>query len=101
NVRELRNAMERVQALQRGPVVGAADLDLDLGPATGPAAGSADGALPQDWLDVPLPEAVERLERRLIAHALEQARGNRSLAARRLGIHRQLLYSKLAQYGME
>ncbi len=101
NVRELRNAMERVQALQRGPVVGAADLDL--GPPTGPAAasGPADGALPQDWLDVPLPEAVERLERRLIAHALEQARGNRSLAARRLGIHRQLLYSKLAQYGME
>ncbi|WP_289624339.1 helix-turn-helix domain-containing protein, partial [Paracidovorax avenae] len=101
NVRELRNAMERVQALQRGPVVGAADLDL--GPPTGSAtaSGPANGALAQDLLDVPLPEAVERLERRLIAHALEQARGNRSLAARRLGIHRQLLYSKLAQYGME
>ena len=48
-----------------------------------------------------LPEAVERLERRMIADALAEARGNRSLAARRLGIHRQLLYSKLAQYGME
>ncbi|WP_053843825.1 sigma-54-dependent transcriptional regulator [Paracidovorax avenae] len=101
NVRELRNAMERVQALQRGPVVGAADLDLGPPPGLAAASGPADGTLPQDWLDVPLPEAVERLERRLIAHALEQARGNRSLAARRLGIHRQLLYSKLAQYGME
>ncbi|ABM30784.1 sigma-54 dependent transcriptional regulator [Paracidovorax citrulli] len=101
NVRELRNAMERVQALQRGPVVGAADLDLGPPPASAAASGTDDGALPQDWLDVPLPEAVERLERQLIAHALEQARGNRSLAARRLGIHRQLLYSKLAQYGME
>ncbi len=101
NVRELRNAMERAHALQRGPVVGAADLDL--GPAsaaigTDPAGGDAQAP---DALQGNLPEAVERLERRMIAHALAEARGNRSLAARRLGIHRQLLYSKLAQYGIE
>ena len=32
--------------------------------------------------------------------ALAQAQGNRAEAARRLGIHRQLLYRKLAQYGL-
>jgi DNA-binding NtrC family response regulator len=93
NVRELRNAMERCQALQRGAVVSAADLDLRAD--TGAVA-----ALPAAWLDAPLPEAVERLERLMLEHALRQSDGNRSQAARRLGIHRQLLYSKLAQYGL-
>ncbi len=99
NVRELRNAMERCQALQRGAVVTAADLDLraDTGAV---AAAAADAALPAAWLDAPLPEAVERLERLMLEHALRQSDGNRSQAARRLGIHRQLLYSKLAQYGL-
>jgi DNA-binding protein Fis len=30
-----------------------------------------------------------------------QGQGNRTVAARRLGIHRQLLYRKLAQYGIK
>ncbi len=99
NVRELRNAMERCQALQRGAVVSAADLDLRADTA-GAAAAAADAALPAAWLDAPLPEAVERLERLMLEHALRQSDGNRSQAARRLGIHRQLLYSKLTQYGL-
>jgi DNA-binding NtrC family response regulator len=48
-----------------------------------------------------LPAAAERLGRLLIAHALAQTQGNRAEAARRLGIHRQLLYRKLTQYGLE
>jgi two-component system NtrC family response regulator len=59
------------------------------------------GMLPAEWLEGDLPGAVERLERLLIEHALAQAQGNRTEAARRLGIHRQLLYRKLAQYGIE
>jgi len=95
NVRELRNAMDRCHALQRGPVINAADLDLR---SIAPPSAGIDG--PGDWLDMPLPEAVERLERLMLERALAQAQGNRSQAARRLGIHRQLLYSKLAQYGI-
>ncbi|GKT25680.1 sigma-54 dependent transcriptional regulator [Acidovorax sp. SUPP3334] len=103
NVRELRNAMERCNALQRGPVIGVADLGLKPSPAQGDAleGSAADGTLPTAWLEGSLPEAVERLERCMLEHALQQAQGNRSLAARRLGIHRQLLYSKLSQYGIE
>jgi len=103
NVRELRNAMERCNALQRGPVIGAADLGLKASPgkADGRDSSAADGLLPAAWLEGSLPEAVERLERCMLEHALQQAQGNRSLAARRLGIHRQLLYSKLSQYGIE
>jgi len=57
--------------------------------------------LPADWFQEDLPGAVERLERLLIENALAQAQGNRTEAARRLGIHRQLLYRKLTQYGIE
>jgi DNA-binding NtrC family response regulator len=96
NVRELRNAMERCQALVRHAVIGAADLDLP----SGAALVDKPHELPDDWLASELPAATERLERVLIAHALARADGNRAEAARRLGIHRQLLYRKLAQYRM-
>ncbi|KQP35539.1 sigma-54 dependent transcriptional regulator [Pseudorhodoferax sp. Leaf274] len=98
NVRELRNLMERCQALVRHRVVDAADLALD---GAAPAAEPGDAALPADWLQASLPEAVERLERQLIAHALTRSQGNRAEAARALGIHRQLLYRKMAQYGLD
>lgn len=98
NVRELRNVMERCHALVRHRVIGGADLDLALGAA---APGEAPATLPADWLEGELPATVERLERLLIAHALAQTQGNRAETARRLGIHRQLLYRKLAQYGLE
>ena len=98
NVRELRNVMERCQALVRHRVIGGSDLDLALGAA---APGEAPATLPADWLEGELPAAVEKLERLLIAHALAQTQGNRAETARRLGIHRQLLYRKLAQYGLE
>lgn len=101
NARELRNAMDRCQALLRHDMIGAADLAAILEPlAPTPAARTTQG-LPDDWLDQLLPEAVERLERLLLTHALAQAEGNRAEAARRLGIHRQLLYRKLAQYSID
>jgi two-component system NtrC family response regulator len=108
NVRELRNVMERCQALVRHRVIGGADLATALGTTLRAGSrvdtGGADGAderLPAAWLDGELPAAVEKLERLLIAHALAQTQGNRAETARRLGIHRQLLYRKLAQYGLD
>ena len=91
NVRELRNAMERVAAMVRQPVITGADLAF-LGSAEEPG---------QDWLDGDLPGAVARLEAAMIAKALEATGGNRSEAARRLNIHRQLLHTKIRQYGLE
>jgi two-component system NtrC family response regulator len=98
NVRELRNVMERCHALVRHRVIGGADLAIALGASP---RGAAPDTLPADWLEGELPAAVERLERLLIANALAQTQGNRAETARRLGIHRQLLYRKLAQYGLE
>ncbi len=45
-----------------------------------------------------LEEAVEILEKTLIARALKEAGGNRSAAAKRLGIHRNTLQRKLLDY---
>ena len=92
NVRELRNAMERVTALVRTPVVTAADLAF-LGQS-----GLSSGT---DWLSGTLPEAVVRLEREMISRALAASGGNRAQAAERLGIRRQLLYDKIARYGLD
>ena len=90
NVRELRNAMERVTAMVRQPVVGRGDLDF-LAPT------AAGGAV--DWLEGELPAALARLEREMIRRALAASGGNRAEAARRLGIHRQLLHTKLKLSG--
>jgi two-component system NtrC family response regulator len=91
NVRELRNAMERVAVLCRAEAVTAADLDFLAGGGT---------YVPGDEEAPDLPTAVARLEARLIGRALREAGGNRAEAARRLGIHRQLLYAKARRYGL-
>jgi DNA-binding NtrC family response regulator len=61
---------------------------------TAPAAAGA----PEE--ELPLREAVAALEKRMILRALERAGGNRSEAARQLGIGRPVLYAKLEQYGI-
>lgn len=45
-----------------------------------------------------LEEVVELLERTLIEKALERAGGNRSAASKMLGIHRNTLQRKMAEY---
>lgn len=97
NVRELKNVMERCQALTPHRVIGAADIASFL---EGGATRAAD-SIPAAWLDEDLPTATARLERVLIGRALEQSGGNRAEAARRLGIHRQLLYQKLKTLGLD
>jgi DNA-binding NtrC family response regulator len=97
NVRELRNLMDRCQALVRYCVISASDVDEMLGTQEL----RATGALPADLLDADLPTATARLERILIERAMAKSAGNRAEAARRLGIHRQLLYRKLKQFGLK
>jgi DNA-binding NtrC family response regulator len=92
NVRELRNAMERVAVMCRSDIVTALDLDFLTAAPPNEASESADSS--------DLSSAVEHLERRMIAEALTESKGNRAEAARRLGIHRQLLHTKAEKYGL-
>jgi two-component system NtrC family response regulator len=92
NVRELRNAMERVAVMCRSDIVTASDLGF-LTTAVADEAGESGNS-------ADLSAAVENLERRMIAKALAESKGNRAEAARRLGIHRQLLHAKAEKYGL-
>jgi DNA-binding NtrC family response regulator len=97
NVRELRNAMERVAAFVKCSVVEPADLNFLEGRATPQAIQEFDMTLLEGDLNV----AVAALEKSMIRSALDACAGNKAAAARRLGIHRQLLHKKLKQYGLE
>ena len=89
NVRELRNATERAAALSRHPVLDAEDFAFLHAPPTAAPANAS------------LPDAVAALESRMIRAALAAVGGNRTEAARRLGIPRQALYEKLRRLGLE
>jgi DNA-binding NtrC family response regulator len=89
NVRELEHAIERLVALS--PAEG---LDLSLVEGSGEAGGAGGAVL------LPLKERVQAYERGLVVEALREAGGNRSEAARRLGISRVTLHDKLRRYGL-
>jgi two-component system, NtrC family, response regulator HydG len=86
NVRELEHTIERMVALSSGGLVD----DLSVA-AVGEEAQASFG----------LKERVEAFERGLIVKALREANGNRSEAARNLGIGRVTLLDKLKKYGLE
>ncbi len=87
NVRELRNALEQATMLADHPELTPADF-LPAGP-------------PPPLNPLTLAEAVRRAEMDAIRSALLASRGNKSDAARILGIGRATLYEKLAGYGLE
>lgn len=96
NVRELRTAMEHAVVLCRGETVGVKDLPTALRAAPGEAVVHearekiAAGGL--SWKEA---------ERQLVIHALEACDGNRTEAAKKLGISRRTLHRKIHQFGLE
>lgn len=93
NVRELENLMRHLTVLVRGSFIDQADLALMKREPVS-------GATFDELRELPLPAAMKYLERHLIQQALQKAQGNRADAARRLGIHRQLLYAKLKEHDL-
>jgi Nif-specific regulatory protein len=95
NVRELRNLMERVVFLlpEDREKIDGADLQFVLSP-------DADAAQVME-LDAPLTDATRRFQMEYIKRHIAAARGNMTLAAERLGLHRSNLYRKMGQLGME
>ena len=90
NVRELRNAIERAIILCEGGLITAEHLPAPR-PGNGKTAASPAPAPNQSLGDV---------ERSLVENALKEARNNKALAARLLGITRSQLYSRIQKYGI-
>jgi DNA-binding NtrC family response regulator len=72
-------------------------IQEELTKAKSPAPGAFDM---RAALGMPFHDAVASWERHLIEQALMASEGNKTDAARRLGIHRRLFYEKLTQFGM-
>src|SRR5580765_1244688 len=87
NVRELRNALERAAIVCEGGLIRPAMLSL-----AAPGRNS-----PVDDVEADL----HALQRRAITRVLGQVRGNKSQAAKRLGITRNQLYFRLRKYSLD
>jgi two-component system NtrC family response regulator len=98
NVRELRNTLESVVAISRQGVVQLADIQLLHGELMDTP--EIELALPADLDGGSLEQQVRALEIQLLSQALQQAGGNRSQAARQLGLSRQGLLKKIERYGL-
>lgn len=94
NIRELRNVIERLVILSEGNQLRAADLPEDI--RVPQSQGSAPPAIDPNNL----PRAKEETERSLIEKALAEAGGNRTEAARILGISRGALYYKMKSHSL-
>ncbi len=92
NVRELENTMERAVILLRGSYVSTEELPLCVQSAT---AGDLEG---NTALGVSEEPNLANLEKETILRIIQELNGNKSEAARRLGITRRTLKLKLKKY---
>ena len=95
NIRELRNVIERACILSEGRILSEREVLAALGgvrPA--PAAAASESARVESEEIAPEPD------RAMIEQALQQVGGNRSAAARILGISRRALYRRLDTFGL-
>jgi len=92
NVRELENVLQRSVMLAAGPTLEASDIHLDTAP---PRSNASTGA-------AVLPNGVtlEQWEEEIIRESLRRANGNKSQAARALGLSRNALRYRLSKMGV-
>jgi DNA-binding NtrC family response regulator len=104
NIRELRNVLEQLALRSDSPQINAAQVEQvlrDAGleriepAASAPTLVAVPAAAARDEDLRPLPQRIAELERSAIAAALQRTGGNRTAAAKLLGISRASLYDKL------
>ena len=98
NVRELRNALESVASISPTGRIAMEDIQLLYPNVTAINQKQTHGHTANS--DTTLDEQVKDLEIRLIHSALEKHQGNRTQAAKQLGISRQGLIKKIERYGV-
>jgi transcriptional regulator with GAF, ATPase, and Fis domain len=94
NVRELQNVIERASALASGALLEVADIQLDLPRNRTSSSASPDRFLPDGM-------TLDQWEDGMIREALKRANGNKSQAARLLGLSRNALRYRLSKIGIE
>ena len=92
NVRELENVIERSLVMAKGTALDAADIKLESAPRVKPQ--NETHFLPEGM-------SLDAYEQEIIREALRRADGNKSQAARMLGLTRNALRYRLTQMGLE
>jgi DNA-binding NtrC family response regulator len=95
NVRELENVIERALILARGNQLEADDIKLEMAPRARPSGDTNQHHFLPDGM------TLDQYEQELIREALRRADGNKSQAARLLGLTRNALRYRLTQMGLE
>ncbi|MCH7720341.1 MAG: sigma-54-dependent Fis family transcriptional regulator, partial [Planctomycetes bacterium] len=95
NVRELENVVERAAVLATGRLITVNDLPPKLVQAV------MDAPANDEYQAMPLKEALEHPERRIIEAALQGNGWNRQRTAEALQINRTTLYKKMKRYGLD
>nr|WP_139490995.1 sigma 54-interacting transcriptional regulator [Brevibacillus dissolubilis] len=103
NIRELRNVLERAIHVKDGEMITEEDLPAMVreGTAYTLSTGSSHSAAvasSQEPSQLTLDGALEQAEQMIIRQALEQEKGNKLAAARRLGVSKSSFYAKLQKY---
>ncbi|HPH01880.1 MAG TPA: sigma-54 dependent transcriptional regulator [Spirochaetota bacterium] len=88
NVREMKNLMENLVVMSKGPVIQYADLPEYIRDEKQP-----------DTITLPAGKKLEEYEKEIILANLAWVNGNKSRAAEVLGIGRKTLHRKLEEYG--
>jgi two-component system response regulator AtoC len=96
NVRELRAAVERAVVFCRRDQVSVKDLPPEMRDGLGQG---TSGSKPLSMADRQM--TVQEAEKQLIIRALQDNNGNRTEAARKLGMSRRTLHRKLHKYQLE
>ncbi|MCJ7683241.1 MAG: sigma-54 dependent transcriptional regulator, partial [Desulfobacteraceae bacterium] len=94
NVRELMNTVERAVVLSRHEYIGEEDLPFHIKDELADAAEDSPLSVPETG------HSLEEVEKGTILKTIELTGGNKSEAARRLGITRKTLHKKLKKYGV-
>jgi DNA-binding NtrC family response regulator len=97
NVRQLENVIERSVLLSNGERLEASDIKLDALGGHAPSASAPAGSVPF----VPEGMTLDEFEQSILREALRRAAGNKSQAARMLGLTRNALRYRLTQMGIE
>ena len=96
NVRELRTAVEHAVVLSKSEMIQLTDL-----PHSVQSRGVIQNEVQLNNPNIEKGVTLEEAEKQLIVRTIKECRGNRTAAAKKVGISRRTLHRKLHRYGLE